>query len=134
MRLNRGQCIGLMETVSKSGIDFFELRSGCVKLQFDRLKRDRLSDGHCPHESALSEVEVLAPVLGICRTAPRDDAPPYVQAGQVVSEQDIVCSIDVVEKRFDVLAGTRGRIIQLNARSGELVEYKQRLAVIRTAG
>ena len=125
MTLSREQCIGLMETVSKSGIDVFELRSGSMELKFDRRETDASTDG-------LSAVEVLSPVLGICRTAPSEDAPPYVQAGQAVSEHDIICSIDVLEKRFDVPAGTHGIILQLNTGSGELVEYKQRLAVIQT--
>jgi biotin carboxyl carrier protein len=132
--LNREQCIGLVEIVSKSGIDVFELRSGCVELIFDRREMTGSTDGNCRYESGQFAVDVLSPVLGMCRIAPSDDAPPYVQTGQMVSEHDIICSIDVLENRFDVPAGTRGIILQLYTRSGELVEYKQQLAVIQTVG
>jgi hypothetical protein len=132
--LNREQCIGLVEIVSKSGIDVFELRSGCVELIFDRREMTGSTDGNCRYESGQFAVDVLSPVLGICRIAPSDDAPPYVQTGQMVSEHDIICSIDVLENRFDVPAGTSGIIVQLYIRSGELVEYKQQLAVIQTFG
>ena len=134
MMLNREQCIGLVEIVSKSGIDVFELRSGCVELIFDRREMSGSTDVNCRYESGQFAVEVLSPVLGICRIAPSDDAPPYVQTGQMVSEHDIICSIDVLENRFDVPAGTSGIIVQLYTRSGELVEYKQQLAVIQTVG
>ena len=134
MMLNREQCIGLVEIVSKSGIDVFELRSGCVELIFDRREMAGSTDGNYRHESGQFCVEVLSPVLGMCRIAPSDDAPPYVQTGQMVSEHDIICSIDVLENRFDVPAGTSGIIVQLYTRSGELVEYKQQLAVIQTVG
>jgi hypothetical protein len=130
--LNREQCIGLVETVSKSGIDVFELRAGGVELIFDRREMAGSTDGNYRYESGQFTVEVLSPVLGMCRIAPSDDAPPYVQTGQTVSEHDIICSIDVLEKRFDVPAGTRGIIVQLYTRSDELVEYKQQLAVIQT--
>jgi len=132
--ISREQCIGLMETLSKSRIDVFELRSGCTELRFDRREMAGSTDFNYRNEYDQSIVEVLSPVLGICRTAPGDDAPPYVQAGQTVSEHDIICSIDVLEKRFDVFAGTRGVILQLNTRNSELVEYKQQLAVIQPIG
>jgi len=132
--LSTEQCIGLVEIVSKSGIDVFELRSGCVKLIFDRREMACSTDVNYRYESGQFAVEVLSPVLGICRIAPSDDAPPYVQTGQMVSEYDIICSIDVLENRFDVPAGTSGIIVQLYTRSGELVEYKQQLAVIQTVG
>ncbi len=132
MKLSRQQCISLMQTVSKSGIDVFELRSGGVKLIFNRREMADSTNGNYLDESDQPTVMVLSPVLGICRTAPGDDASPYVQVGQMVSKHDIICSIDVLEKRFDVPAGTGGMIIKLNTRSGELVEYKQPLAVIRT--
>jgi biotin carboxyl carrier protein len=132
--LNREQCIGLVEIVSKSGIDVFELRSGCVELIFDRREMSGSTDANCREESGQFAVDVLSPVLGMCRIAPSDDAPPYVQTGQMVSEHDIICSIDVLENRFDVPAGTSGIIVQLYTRSGELVEYKQQLAVIQTVG
>lgn len=132
--LNREQCIGLVEIVSKSGIDVFELHSGCVELVLDRRQMAGSPDGTCRYESGHAAVEVLSPLLGMCRIAPSDDAPPYIQTGQKVSEHDIICSIDVLEKRFDVPAGARGIIVQLYTRSGELVEYGQKLAVIQTGG
>jgi biotin carboxyl carrier protein len=134
VEINREQCSSLMAAVSKSGIDVFELHCGCINLIFHRRETAASADDKWRQESAPSAVEVLSPLLGMCRTAPGDNAPPYVQAGQAVTEQDIICSIDVLEKRFDVTAGTSGIIARLNARSGELVEYKQLLAVIQTAG
>jgi biotin carboxyl carrier protein len=123
-----------MEAVSKSGLELFELRARGVELSFDRRERTGSTGGNDRQGTGQSAVEVLSPVLGICRTAPGDDAPPYVQAGQAVSEHDIICSIDVLEKRFDIPAGARGIIMQLDTRSGELVEYRQRLALIQTVG
>lgn len=136
MMLNREQCMGLVEIVSKSSIDVFELRAGCVELVFDRREIAGSTDGNgtCRYESDHCTVEVLSPLLGMCRIAPSADAPPYVEMGQMVSEHDIICSIDVLEKRFDIPAGTSGIIVQLYTRSGELVEYRQKLAVIQTVG
>lgn len=131
MTLDRERCIDLMEIVSKSCIDVFELRFGGVELIFDRRQISDSEDEKYLRGEGDFAVEVLSPVLGICRVAPSDGAPPYVQVGQAVCEYDIICSIDVLEKKFDVPAGARGIIVQLNIRSGELIEYKQQLAIIQ---
>ena len=131
MTLDRESCIDLMKIVSKSGIDVFELRFGGVELTFDRRQMSDSADEKYLCESGDFAVEVLSPVLGMCRIAPSDGALPYVQVGQTVCEQDIICSIDVLEKKFDVPAGARGIIVQLNTQSGELIEYKQQLAIIQ---
>jgi biotin carboxyl carrier protein len=130
--LDREQCIGLVEIISKADIDFFEMRFGCVELIFHRREMAGFVDGNNRYESGAFAVEVLSPMLGICRIAPSVGALPYVQVGQKVSEQDIICSIDVLEKKFDVPAGANGIIVQLYTRSDELIEYKQQLAIIQT--
>ena len=127
----REQCIGLVEAVSKSGIDIFELFSGGLKLRFNRREMTDSLRENSLLKSDQGTVLVLSPLLGICRTAPGDGESPYVQTGQMISQHDIICSIDVLEKRFSVPAGMSGIITQLSMPNGELVEYKQPLAVIQ---
>ena len=131
MTLDRKMCIDLMEIVSKSCIDVFELRFGGVELMFDRRQISDSADGKYQRGDSDFAVEVLSPVLGMCRIAPSDGALPYVQVGQMVCEQDIICSIDVLEKKFDVPAGASGIIVKLNTHGGELIEFKQQLAIIQ---
>lgn len=132
VKLDREQWIELVEIIAKADIVFFEMRSGCVELIFHRHEMAGFVDENNRYESGAFAVEVLSPVLGICSIAPSVGALPYVQVGQKVSEQDIICSIDVLKKRFDVPAGANGVIVQLYTRSDELIEYKQRLAIIQT--
>jgi biotin carboxyl carrier protein len=129
---SREECIGLMQAVSKTGIDRFELRSGPVEIVFDRREPAAPSGGAISSDPGRPAVEVLSPVLGICRPAPGEDDPPYARIGQAVLEDDIICSIGVLDRRVDVAAGAKGIIVELNAVKGELVEYGQLLAVIQT--
>ncbi len=132
MKLDREQCIELAGAVSKTNIDVFELRTGSSEFLFRRNETlDSSGDGSL-HESIYSDVEVLSPVLGILRTSSGDGAPPYVQPGQLVSEDDIICVIDVLDRRHQVAAGVHGVLAALCVGNGELVEYKQRLAVIQS--
>lgn len=120
-----------MQIIAKADIDFFELRSSCVELIFHRREMAGFVDGNKRCESGAFAVEVLSPLLGICRISPSENAPSYVEVGQTVSEGDIICSLDVLEKKFDIPAGANGIILQLSTQSGELIEYKQRLAIIQ---
>lgn len=132
MKLDREQCIDLAGVVSKTNIDIFELRTGSSEFLFRRSEPADFSVETYGDESSLSAVEVPAPVLGILRTSPGDGAPPYVQPGQIVSEDDIICVIDVLDRRHQVAAGVHGVLVALCVSNGELVEYKQRLAVIQS--
>ena len=130
MRLDREQCIDLTGKLSKSGIDVFELQTGPTAFLF----RKRGAPDSPGEDASAQAFEVLAPALGILRTEPGKGEQAYAQPGQAVSENDIICAIEVLDRRHPVPAGARGVLAALCAGSGDLVEYGQRLAVILTIG
>ncbi|MFZ0449163.1 MAG: acetyl-CoA carboxylase biotin carboxyl carrier protein [Desulfatiglandaceae bacterium] len=73
---------------------------------------------------------IRAPMLGTFYRAPNPDAPPFVEVGQLVSEEDVVCIIEVMKLFNTVKAGVRGRISKICAENTQMVEYKQVLFVI----
>jgi acetyl-CoA carboxylase biotin carboxyl carrier protein len=66
---------------------------------------------------------VPAPLLGTFYRAPKPGAPPFVEVGTVVEEETIICIIEVMKLMNTVRAGVRGRVTEILARDGELVEY-----------
>jgi len=70
-------------------------------------------------------VPIKAPMLGIFYRAPKPDAPPFVQVGQFITNDDVVCIIEVMKLFNMVRAGVRGRIAKICAENTQLVEYKQ---------
>jgi acetyl-CoA carboxylase biotin carboxyl carrier protein len=86
--------------------------------------------------SAAVEVEaegltpIQAPMLGTFYRAPKPDAPPFVEVGQFVTEEDVVCIIEVMKLFNTVKAGLRGRIAKICAENAQLVEYKQVLFLV----
>lgn len=131
MKLDRELCIGLLKTVSKSGIDVLELYAGGASFMFHRSETAAPAAAENPSEFDRGAVEVLSPVLGLFRISPDIGAPPYVRMGQTVNEDDIICAVDVMDKRHPVRAGVHGLVTRICAMNGELVEYRQRLAVIQ---
>jgi acetyl-CoA carboxylase biotin carboxyl carrier protein len=85
-----------------------------------------------PSEAGL--VPVKAPVLGIFYIAPRPGAPPFVEEGKSVTEDDTVCTIEVMKVFNSVVAGLRGVVAKVCARNGQTVEYGQTLFLIRPEG
>jgi len=73
---------------------------------------------------------IKAPMLGTFYRAPKPDAPPFVEVGQFITSDDVVCIIEVMKLFNMVRAGVRGRITKICAEDTKLVEYKQVLFLV----
>jgi acetyl-CoA carboxylase biotin carboxyl carrier protein len=66
-------------------------------------------------------------MLGTFYRAEAPGKPPFVEVGQQVDPDTIVCIIEVMKMMNSVTAGVSGKIIQISAANAELVEYGQPL-------
>ena len=73
---------------------------------------------------------IRAPMLGTFYRAPKPEAPPFVKEGQLVSENDDVCIIEVMKLFSTIKAGVRGCVSKICAENAQLVEYNQVLFLI----
>jgi len=79
-------------------------------------------------------IPIKAPLLGIFYRAPKPGAPPFVEVGDYVREDDTVCLVEVMKLFNTVKAGDKGRIVKICAESGEMVEYNQTLFLLDPTG
>jgi acetyl-CoA carboxylase biotin carboxyl carrier protein len=70
---------------------------------------------------------VTAPLLGTFYRAPRPGAPPFVEIGSEVEPDTVIGILEVMKLMNTVRAGARGRVAQILARDGALVEYGEAL-------
>ena len=75
-----------------------------------------------PAEKQSRLVELYAPMTGVFYRAPSPDAPPYVEVGDFVEEGQIVCLIEAMKVFNEVPAERSGRVKEICASSGQLVE------------
>ena len=75
-------------------------------------------------------VAIKAPMLGTFYLTPKPGAPPFVEVGAKVDKDDPVCIIEVMKLFNTVKAGVQGRIAQICAEQGQLVEYQQVLFLV----
>ena len=78
-------------------------------------------------------IAVKAPMLGTFYAAPKPGAPPFVAVGQTVTADDNVCILEVMKLMNYVKAGAAGKVAQIAAVNGDLVEFDQVMIYIDPA-
>jgi acetyl-CoA carboxylase biotin carboxyl carrier protein len=71
--------------------------------------------------------EIEAPMLGTFYRTESPAHPPFVQVGDRVEPDSVVCLIEVMKLMNHIQAGVSGTIVEILAQSGELVEFGQPL-------
>jgi acetyl-CoA carboxylase biotin carboxyl carrier protein len=82
----------------------------------------------------VGEIDVPAPLLGNFYAAPRPGEPPFVAAGDTVTEDSVIGIIEVMKLMNSVRAGVAGTVVAILAVDGAAVEEGQPLIRIRREG
>jgi len=78
-------------------------------------------------------IPIKAPMLGTFYRAPKPGAPPFVEVGQYITEDDTVALIEVMKCFNSVKSGVRGRIKKVCVEDSQMVEYRQTLFIVEEA-
>lgn len=81
-------------------------------------------------ETSAGQTEVVAPMVGTFYRAPSPDAPVFVEIDSVVRVGQPLCLIEVMKLFTTINSEVAGRVAQIGAENGELVEYGRTLFVI----
>lgn len=83
-----------------------------------------------PHPSPEAEAppaHIEAPIVGTFYSRPNPESSPYIDVGDVVEPDSIVCIIEAMKVMNEVRAETGGRIVELLVSDGDPVEFGQPL-------
>ena len=150
MSLSHDDIAEILRLINSSSLDELIVDTGDVKLVVRRNNvtgQAELADENAPRarrpaaqsgirtepskiETAAGQVEVVAPMVGTFYRAPRPDSPPFVEIGSVVHAGQPLCLIEVMKLFTTINAESSGRVVQIGAENGELVEYGRTLFVI----
>ena len=83
-----------------------------------------------PAASSTTTREIEAPMLGTFYRTESPSHPPFVEVGDRVAADSVVCLIEVMKLMNHIQAGVSGTIVEVLARSGELVEFGQPLFAV----
>jgi acetyl-CoA carboxylase biotin carboxyl carrier protein len=73
---------------------------------------------------------ITSPMVGTFYSAPSPEASPYVKQGDKVTEESVVCIVEAMKLMNEIEAEVKGKITEVLAENGELVEYGQPLFVV----
>ena len=82
-----------------------------------------------PVQSA-NHVEITSPMVGTFYRSPSPEAPPFVEAGQMVDIGQVVCIVEAMKLMNEIKSEVKGKIVDIAGVNGEPVEFGQPLFVV----
>ena len=76
---------------------------------------------------------IKAPMVGVFYASAAPGEPSFVKEGSVIKKTDTVCIIEAMKLMNDIAAGCDGEIVEILVKSGDIVEYGQKLFKIKKA-
>jgi acetyl-CoA carboxylase biotin carboxyl carrier protein len=77
-------------------------------------------------------LEVPSPMVGTFYRAVSPESDPFVEVGDRIDEETVVCIIEAMKVMNEVKADVAGEVVEILVQNGEAVEYGQPLFLIRT--
>jgi len=78
-------------------------------------------------------VLVKSPIVGTFYEGASPDAPPFVSVGERVQPGKVLCIIESMKLMNEIESDVEGEIVEVYPRSGQPVEYGEKLFAIRLA-
>ena len=80
-----------------------------------------------PEPPAAGGKEIVSPMVGTFYTASSPDSPPYVQVGQEVKPDSVVCIVEAMKVMNEIKAEIAGTITEVLVENGKPVQFGQAL-------
>ncbi len=84
-----------------------------------------------PVAPASDTKHITSPMVGTFYLSPSPDAPPYVEVGQEVDAETVVCIIEAMKVMNEIKAEVSGVITEVVAENAKPVEFGQKLFAVR---
>ena len=81
-------------------------------------------------EAAKEQITITSPMVGTVYLAPKPDAKPFLEVGQVIKAGNVVCLIIAMKMFHKIEADKPGKIVSILVENGESVEYGQPLFML----
>ncbi len=87
-----------------------------------------------PEPAAPRGTEIPCPMVGTFYRSPSPDAAPFVEVGDRISKETVVCIIEAMKVMNEIKAEVDGEILEILVQNGEPVEFGQPLFLVRPSG
>ena len=84
-------------------------------------------------DDAVELAVVKSPIVGTFYRSPEPGAPSFVEVGQRVKKDQVLCIIEAMKLMNEITSEYDGEIVSAYVENGKPVQYGERLFAIRTA-
>lgn len=92
------------------------------KTEVTPVEKETISDTEVPEGKTIK-----APMVGTFYQSPSPEADPYIQVGDKIENDTIVCILEAMKLFNEIEAEVSGEIVDILVEDGEMVEYNQPL-------
>ena len=136
----------VIDLMKKNDLSVFEMEKDGFKLKLQKGAGDQTvftapaaSAASAPgpvaapavQEKGASLREIVSPMVGTFYRAGSPESPPFVDVGQEVTEETVVCIIEAMKVMNEIKAETKGVIAEIVAEGGKPVQFGQVLFRVR---
>ena len=75
--------------------------------------------------------EIKSPMVGTFYRAPSPDSPPYVEVGDMVKSDTVLCIVEAMKLMNEIKAECSGKVMEILVENGQPVEYGQPMFKIK---
>jgi acetyl-CoA carboxylase biotin carboxyl carrier protein len=75
--------------------------------------------------------KIVSPMVGTFYSSPNPESGPYVQKGDKVKKESVVCIVEAMKLFNEIEAEVNGEIVEILVENGQLVEYGQPLFLVK---
>jgi len=105
-----------------------EDKPGKIKQQV--ITKNDFMEENEPNEANSDYKEIKAPFVGTFYRSASPEAKPYVAVGDVVKKGDIIGIIEAMKIMNELAAPFSGKIVEIRAEDGKMIEYNQVLFLL----
>ena|SRR5690348_2395153 len=91
-----------------------------------------VAGGAAPATSIESSVAIVTPLTGVYYSAASPTSPPFVNIGDTVHVGQVVALIEAMKVFNEVTADVSGRVVELPAKNGEVIQKGDALIRVET--
>ncbi len=91
------------------------------------------SSAASPKEETSKYIEITSPIIGTFYRKPSPDKPVFVEVGDDVNSETIVCMVEAMKLFNEIEAEVKGKIVKVLVEEGTPVEFGQPLFLVDPA-
>ena len=123
-----------LEGISTQGVPEAEAAPQ-VPAKTDELEELGLEKHHSlGEEPENGYLNILAPLVGTFYMAPAPDIPPFVEVGDHINTDDVVCIVEAMKSMNEIQSDVKGVVKEICVENAQMVEFGQVLFKIDPSG